>query len=375
MSQTTPPLARRIHQAILDAYDHDALAEALYLELGNVSTHSSPTKTSALRSASCWRCWTVGARCRPCCAACVPNTTDNENLAALCTEAEQRQAQAGAGHPILGSIDLPEVSAPGRASGWLWVNVPPKPSQPLVGRDDLLDDLVARLLSGRSPALSTDGLPGAGKTALAVALAHDARVQAHFTGGILWGGLGTSPDPATILNQWAAAAHVDLADLPELPARVQRLSAALADRKVLVVLDDAWDVDAPKQLRLGCPQAVHLLTTRSREIARAFAGAGQQVHVPELAPDPAVHCWRSWRRRHAPPILRPPRSWWRRSAGCPWPSSCWAATSPSPSVRSFPTSRRRPLPNSPTRSTASPWRRCGWAIPRGVNSRCRRPSS
>ena len=109
----------------------------------------------------------------------------------------------------------------------LWVNVPPKPAQPLVGREAMLDDLVTRLLSGHSSALSTDGLPGAGKTALAVALAHDARVQVHFT-GVLWGGLGTSPDPGTIVNQWAVAAGVDLSDLPDLSGRVQRLSAVLA---------------------------------------------------------------------------------------------------------------------------------------------------
>jgi tetratricopeptide (TPR) repeat protein len=170
----------------------------------------------------------------------------------------------------------------------LWVNVPPAPTDPLLGRDDLLTDLVARVTAGHSPALSTDGLPGVGKTALAVALAHDPRVRAHFTDGVLWAGLGTQPDVITAQNQWATALGIDLSDEPDVHRRLQRLSGAVGERRVLVVIDDAWDVETPKSLRLSSPHAVHLVTSRDRTIARAFAGAAQQVHVPELAPDPAL---------------------------------------------------------------------------------------
>jgi tetratricopeptide (TPR) repeat protein len=173
----------------------------------------------------------------------------------------------------------------------LWVKVPALPPEPLVGREELLADLVARLCAGRSPALSTAGMGGVGKTALAVALAHDAQVRAHFTGGVLWGGLGQAPDPASILNQWAQAVRCDLADLPNLPARAARLSAALAayldGRRLLVVLDDAWEVKAAQQLRLSAPGIVTLLTTRSIAVGETFAGPGQHVAVPELAEDPA----------------------------------------------------------------------------------------
>jgi tetratricopeptide (TPR) repeat protein len=169
----------------------------------------------------------------------------------------------------------------------LWVNVPAKPAEPLLGRDALLDDLVSRLRAGHSPALSTDGLPGVGKTALAVALAHDERVRTHFTDGVLWGGLGVNPDVVTIQNQWATALGFDLADEPDVHRRAQRLSAVIGDRRVLVVIDDAWAVEAAQALRLASPNVVHLLTSRDRKIARDFAGAGQQVHVPELAEEPA----------------------------------------------------------------------------------------
>ena len=172
-------------------------------------------------------------------------------------------------------------------SNYLWVAVPPRPAAPLLGRDDLLDDLVSRLVAGHSPALSTDGMHGVGKTALAVALAHDERMRAALPDGVLWGGLGQQPDVVTVQNQWAAALGAELADEPDVYRRLERLSRVLGDRRVLVVIDDAWNVEEAKVLRLSSPHAVHLLTTRDSKIARDFAGAGQQVSVPVLAPDPA----------------------------------------------------------------------------------------
>src|SRR5215470_11718762 len=54
---------------------------------------------------------------------------------------------------------------------------------------------LAQLFARQSLALTAlDGLPGVGKTALAVAVSLDAAVQAHFADGILWAGLGPHPD-------------------------------------------------------------------------------------------------------------------------------------------------------------------------------------
>ena len=100
----------------------------------------------------------------------------------------------------------------------LFVNVPPLPSQPLVGRDAMLDDLAARLIAGHSPALSTAGMPGVGKTALAVALAHHRQVLAHFSDGVLWAGLGQQPDIASIQAAWATALAAT-ATCPRSPTR------------------------------------------------------------------------------------------------------------------------------------------------------------
>src|SRR5437588_1519387 len=73
----------------------------------------------------------------------------------------------------------------------------------LLGRDDLLMQVKARLLQGDSLALTAlNGLPGIGKTALAVALATDWEVQNRFCDGILWAGLGPHPKVLDLLARW-----------------------------------------------------------------------------------------------------------------------------------------------------------------------------
>jgi len=180
----------------------------------------------------------------------------------------------------------------------LFVNVPPLPEQKLVGREKMLDDLVRRLIAGESPALSTKGMPGVGKTALAIALAHDPRVLDHFTGGVLWANLGPSPDVSAIQAAWATALGIDISHLTDPRRRQQAICNALGPRPLLMVLDDAWDLEPARQLRCG-GQVVCLLTTRNDDIARKFA-PGQALHVPELAEDPSVELLR---------MLIPPQAW------------------------------------------------------------------
>jgi tetratricopeptide (TPR) repeat protein/transcriptional regulator with XRE-family HTH domain len=170
---------------------------------------------------------------------------------------------------------------------YLWVNVPPPPTPPLIGRRELLDRYAALLTSGKARTLAFYGPAGMGKTALATALVYDERVRKHFD-GVLWATLGKMPDAAGILNQWAAAAGIQIVDLPDLSQRVRRLSAALGNRRVLVVLDEAWDADVPALIRLRSPGVVHLLTTRSQKAADSFeGGSGAMLHLLPLASDDA----------------------------------------------------------------------------------------
>ena len=63
-----------------------------------------------------------------------------------------------------------------------------------IGREEQLQRLRQRLCEGEGVVLvSVNGLPGVGKTTLAVELAHDQAVHAHFRDGVLWAGLDQLP--------------------------------------------------------------------------------------------------------------------------------------------------------------------------------------
>lgn len=178
---------------------------------------------------------------------------------------------------------------------------PPRPAHDLVGRAELLDALRPDVLAGRDSALfALKGIPGVGKTALAIAVAHDPQVGGTFVGGVLWAGLGPAPDVMTVLAAWGAALGIpaeQLANATDPEARARAVQLAIGLRRMLLVIDDAWSIQAALTFRLGGPNCVHLLTTRIPEVATRFAahaldvkelgqGAGAQL-LARLAPEAA----------------------------------------------------------------------------------------
>ncbi len=198
----------------------------------------------------------------------------------------------GRDQAILGA--LPPPPAPGAGSGRVPFLAPPRPSRQLVGRDDLLRQIKQQLLAGNTVAISAlsalpgsalSGLPGVGKTALALTLAHDPDIIAHFGDGILWIGLGQQPDLLALLGIWAKALGIhesEIARLADTKERAQAINREIGDRRMLLIIDDAWEAGAAATFKIGGSNCAHLLTTRSPDIARSFALEYAQI-VPELS--------------------------------------------------------------------------------------------
>lgn len=152
----------------------------------------------------------------------------------------------------------------------------------LVGRANLLNTLRKQLLSGQNLALT--GKPGVGKTALALEVAYDKEVQNRFKDGVLWAGLGKGGDVLALLADWVTALGIPPELLPGLATVEERKEAirrAIGTRHMLLVIDDAWDVDAAMCFQAGGMNCVHLVTTRFPKVAIHFAGEGWR-EVEEL---------------------------------------------------------------------------------------------
>jgi hypothetical protein len=116
--------------------------------------------------------------------------------------------------------------------------------------------------------------PGLGKTTVLQAICHDDEVKTVLSDGTLWAPLGQAPDIAGILMQWAAS--LGLSELETMRKLGQQctpdflratLNAALSQRRVLILLDDAWSADHVARLLVGGCGCPVLATTRHLELA------------------------------------------------------------------------------------------------------------
>ena len=178
---------------------------------------------------------------------------------------------------------------------------PPKASQPIVGREGLLGYARTHLLESDQPILALHGLPGVGKTALAVELAHDPEIRTHYDEGVLWAGLGQAPNLEIILQNWGAALGFTLDEIRVLETneeKVQLLHTAIGTKRILLVLDDLWNLEHGLVLQLGGPNCGTVITTRSP--ATALEVGGEVLPIPELEADQGLELIRYF----APKTLR-----------------------------------------------------------------------
>jgi tetratricopeptide (TPR) repeat protein len=123
------------------------------------------------------------------------------------------------------------------------------------------------------------GPPGIGKSYLVQALLQDPDIQDEFKDGILWAGLGAKPELDIHQARWAHQLGIRL---PSVRTRwLQTLNRGIGGRRILIVVDDAWEIQDALMLKLGGQRCAYLLTTHRRDVALEFAGEGI-VHLAGL---------------------------------------------------------------------------------------------
>jgi DNA-binding SARP family transcriptional activator/tetratricopeptide (TPR) repeat protein len=200
--------------------------------------------------------------------------------------------------------DDPALSSPGLTEA---VPVPPRPgvvvpaqlpaaASGFIGRDEELAWL-DRLCDVRDLTATTiavvNGAPGIGKSELVVTWGH--RRAEQFPDGLLFASLnGFAPDreqvePAEVLARFLLALGVPADGLPHgLDDRVGLYRSVLAKRRVLVILDDAWD---PEHIRLLLPPgagSVVLVTSRRRLESLVVSNSARMLTLDTLSEEESV---------------------------------------------------------------------------------------
>ncbi|WP_088963095.1 AfsR/SARP family transcriptional regulator [Micromonospora purpureochromogenes] len=156
------------------------------------------------------------------------------------------------------------------------------------GRRDVLA-AAAELLAGdrRTTALVIDGMPGVGKTTLAVHLAH--RLAARYPDGQLHADLrgfdsGDSVmTPAEALRGFLWSLGVAPAAIPaELHAQAGLYRSILAERRMLILLDNCRDWDQIRHLLPGTGGSLVIATSRRRITGVAGQAGAHPLHLDLL---------------------------------------------------------------------------------------------
>lgn len=130
------------------------------------------------------------------------------------------------------------------------------------------------------------GAGGYGKTTLAKALCHDERIQDAFDDGILWVTLGENPGDLTGRVEDLIVTLGDVRPgFATLDAAVTRLKELLADRDILIVIDDVWDRAHVNPFIQGGSRCARLITTRNFDTLPTRAA---KVQVDAMQQDEAT---------------------------------------------------------------------------------------
>ncbi|WIG58442.1 MAG: hypothetical protein OJF49_001188 [Ktedonobacterales bacterium] len=169
--------------------------------------------------------------------------------------------------------------------------IPPLSPYGLVGREALVETLARRLcdlLPGAAYALY--GLPGAGKTALAIMLARHPEILERFPDGVLWAGVGHMPNIPGLLASWGTRLGMTAMEMRQFTRAdhwARAIHAAIGERRMLMVVDDVWSVRDAVAFKVGGPGCGHLITTRFAAIALELGGENSSA-VRELSQEAGI---------------------------------------------------------------------------------------
>lgn len=185
----------------------------------------------------------------------------------------------------LGGRPSPPVSTPAATTAPLpgltttQTAIPPMQAPQLpphyIPKENEMAIVVGQLTRGEETAVALVGMGGIGKTTFATAVAH--QVQSHFTDGVLWANVHNSSSNA-ILELWARAFGYEFGSLEDTDGLVTAVRSILADKAVLLVLDNVEDSALARPLMVQGVAGALLITTRNLDVASALNATPFPMH-------------------------------------------------------------------------------------------------
>ncbi|MDM0048614.1 TIR domain-containing protein [Variovorax sp. J22R115] len=132
------------------------------------------------------------------------------------------------------------------------------------------------------------GAGGFGKTTLARAICSDDDIQNAFDDGILWVTLGEAPSAAALLGKLNDLIETLSGERPSfegVEAAATRFRELLADRDILLVVDDVWRAPDVRPFLTGGARCARLITTRRGDVVPSSAA---KVSVDQMSATEAV---------------------------------------------------------------------------------------
>jgi len=147
----------------------------------------------------------------------------------------------------------------------------PEPPADFVQRPAEFGALKRKLLDAKGDAVAITaalrGAGGYGKTTLAHALAHDPDIADAYFDGILWVELGEKPaNLLSIVSDLIETMTGERPGLENLNAAAAKLGEALGERRILLIIDDAWRERDLRPFLQGGRNTTRLITTRRDDI-------------------------------------------------------------------------------------------------------------
>ncbi|MCP4701274.1 MAG: hypothetical protein GY862_31130 [Gammaproteobacteria bacterium] len=178
-------------------------------------------------------------------------------------------------------------------------NVPALPRHYLE-RNEHLDQAIKLLLQGMgknvgitgiSRSVGLQGMGGIGKSILAAALAYDNRIRAAFPDGIVWISLGQTPDIISAQTRILENFEISPEAIPENPQQGKSLlNKQLADKKILLILDDVWSVKDAGHFDIFAASSKLLITTRHAQVLKGISA--EECRIDILSDEQALHLLR-----------------------------------------------------------------------------------